>query len=106
MKKKVETANRLKCNHNLNTVTVFSVIEGTMTHLANIDKRTNRIYSTLSGYRLIATEEFYENHQPMMFDDDDESEEGPAYRKFDVAVAFDPTELHRVIDMCSRELVW
>ncbi len=105
MKKKVE-ANRLKCNHNLNTITVFSVIEGNMTHLASIDKRTNRIYSTLSGYRLIATDDFYDSHLPMMFDEEDEHEDGPAYRKFDVAVQFSAHELNRVISMCSRELVW
>ena len=100
---KKDMTNRLKCNHNLNIVTVFSVIEGDMTHLANIDKLTNRIYTTISGYDLIATEHFRQSHEPLVIDED---EEDPAYRKFGVSIEFHPDELMNVVSMCSRELVW
>lgn len=97
--------NTLKCNHNLNIVTVFSYIEGITTHLANIDKRTNRIYTTRDAYELLATPIFKETHKVEWFDMDVDSEKAP-YRKFQVSVKFDKDELHKVLAMCSRELVF
>ena len=97
--------NGFKCNHSLNTVTVFSHIEGIMTHLANIDKRTNRIYTTKAGYELLATPLFKKTHKCEWFDADVDSRDVP-YRKFDVSVSFEPNDLQNVILMCSRPLVF
>lgn len=97
--------NCFKYNDNLNTVTVFSSIEGITTHLANIDKRTNRIYTTKSAYEFLATDEFKVNHPVEWFDQDEKPENVP-YRKFNVAVRFHADELHTVLRMCSRELVF
>lgn len=97
--------NCLKCNHNLNIVTVFSSIEGITTHLANIDTRTNRIYTTKEGYELIADDAFKVNHSIAWFDMEVESNQAP-YRKFPVSVSFDKWELTDVFAMCSRELVF
>ena len=97
--------NCLKCNHNLNTITVFSSIEGITTHLANIDTRTNRIYTTKEGYELIGTDSFKVNHKVEWFDMDVDSNQAP-YRKFPVSVSFGKHELLDVVAMCSRELVF
>ena len=94
--------NCFKYNDNLNTVTVFSSIEGITTHLANIDKRTNRIYTTKSAYEFLATPEFKVNHPVEWF----EEEKDTPYRKFNVAVRFYADELLTVLHMCSRELVF
>lgn len=104
--------NKFKCNVNLNTVCVFAVIDGaSYCHLANIDMRTNRIYTTQAGYELLATENFKSNHCVSYFDEQkctetyDKQEEfkDSLFRKFDVAVNFAASELQRVIRMCSRE---
>ncbi len=97
--------NCLKCNHNLNIVTVFSSIEGITTHLANIDTRTNRIYTTKEGYELIADSCFKSTHNLEWFDMEVESNQAP-YRKFPVSISFDKWELTDVFAMCSRELVF
>lgn len=97
--------NCFKCNHNLNTVTVFSYIEGVTTHLANIDKRTNRIYTTKEGYELLATPLFKSTHKIEWFDMDVDSEKAPL-RKFPVSIQFDKDDLFNVIAMCSRPLMF
>lgn len=104
--------NKFKCNVNLNTVCVFAVMDdASYCHLANIDIRTNRIYTTRAGYELLATDNFKSNHFISYFDEQkctetyDKQEEfkDSLFRKFDVAVNFAASELQRVIGMCSRE---
>lgn len=107
--------NKFKCNVNRNTVCVFAVIDGaSWSHLANIDMRTNRIYTTQAGYELLATDNFKSNHCVSYFDEAEtynaiktynEREEfkDSLFRKFDVAVNFAASELQNIIRMCSRE---
>lgn len=105
--------NKFKCNVNRNTVCVFAVIDGaSWSHLANIDMRTNRIYTTQAGYELLATDKFKSNHHVSYFDEMEcdcetyskqEEFKESLFRKFDVAVNFAANELQNIIRMCSRE---
>ena len=110
--------NKFKCNHNLNTITVFAIIDGaSYCHLANVDTRTNRIYTTQAGYDLLATNSFKSNHKVSYYDDIDtftaskvynaqEEFKTSLYRKFDVAVSFNHSELPDIVRMCSREFTF
>lgn len=109
---KESTMSKFKVSFNGSTLCVFSVIEESCyTHLANIDTLTNRIYTTIGGYELLGDNLFKKNHKPAFFDKQDnsnlysESEDSyksEQFRKFNVAVQFDPKELEAVIKMCSR----
>lgn len=107
--------NKLQVKFNGATLCVFANIDKSiMVHLANIDTKSNRIYTTFDGYDLIATQPFKANHKMQFFDKQEEKQEyddsqnfgKSLYRKFDVAVDFTAQELSKIIAMCSRELVW
>jgi hypothetical protein len=93
----------LKCLRNNVTICVFGIVDDVNVHIANISTVTNKIYTTLSGYELLATESFKKLHEALPFDDDKPTEQTD-YRKFDISVHFDKSELNRVIGMCSRKL--
>ena len=93
----------LKCLRNNVTICVFGVIDDVQVHIANISTVTNQIYTTLSGYSLLATDTFKECHKALSFDEDIPTEK-QEYRKFDTSVKFNKCELDQVIRMCSRTI--
>ena len=98
---------KFKCNHNANIVTVFFNCEGQNTHIANIDLRSNRLYTTHGGYEMLADNAFKSNHVLQFLDFDDLGRDWTmndlVSHKFDAVVMFRKDELKSVIDMCSRE---
>ena len=100
---------KFKCSHNPNTICVYAVMEGSKTHLANIDIRANRIYTTRGGYDMLADNCFKQNHVLQFLDFDDLGRDWGmsdlVSNKFDAVVMFDARELKSVVDMCSREYV-
>lgn len=94
---------KFKTTFNRNTFCVFAVVDTDIQiHLANIDTKVNRIYTTADGYSLLATNEFKSNHKLQYFEEDSKTE----YRKFNAIIDFKASELKNLISMCTRELVW
>lgn len=107
--------NKFKTTFNGKTLCVFVVIDSDIVvHLANIDTITNRMYTTIDGYNLVATNLFKQNHSLLMFDEepiDNSSYEDDftfekskqPFRKFNACVGFHKYEIPSIIKMCSRE---
>ena len=108
--------NSLKTTFNGRTLCLFVKVDtDILVHLGNIDTATNRIYTTLGGYDLIATNAFKSNHKLLSFDEelikseynelDDFFNNRPhKFRKFNVCVDFSKIELPNIISMCNRVL--
>lgn len=96
--------NKFKVAFNGRTLCVFAVINSSdlgsiVTHIANIDTMSRRIYTTADGYNLLATDEFKSTHEVLKFED-------AGLRKFNVCTNFYISELSSIIKMCSREFVF
>lgn len=98
-----------------NVICVFHEFEKIKVHIANIDLRTNRLYTTVDGMKYL-NNSFLQNHNPLYFEE--EIIENSEYKlnediyfnskksnrdlpKFNVCFDFKKDEVNDVIRMCS-----
>jgi len=96
-----------------NVVCVFGDYAGISVHLGNIDLRTNRLYTTVDGYDILASNCFKQNHK-LRFFNEESIEDGDCfnyynyhakseYNKFTACVDLQKDEISDVIKMCNHK---
>lgn len=97
-----------------NIICVFGKWEDINVHMANIDTRTNRIYTTGEGAKMIFSNSFIENHPIQYFEDSDVTEldtwggkqyniskTNQSYNKFNACIEFKKDEIQNVLNLCK-----